>query len=64
VLSMYLAGAICGSAGVVVTYLSTAQAAVVGVVVLAAMLVAIAWLERAPYERQKPKSNATLAQSS
>jgi UDP-GlcNAc:undecaprenyl-phosphate/decaprenyl-phosphate GlcNAc-1-phosphate transferase len=65
VLSMYLAGAVCGSAGVLVTYLSTAQAAVVGAVVLAAMLVAIAWLERAPYERQKAKSdNRTLAQSS
>jgi hypothetical protein len=26
--------------------------------VLVAMLLAIAWLERAPYERQKPKSAA------
>lgn len=65
VLLMYLAGAICGTAGVVVTYLSTGPAAAIGVAVLAAMLVAIAWLERAPYERQKPKSdNATVAQSS
>lgn len=65
VLLMYLAGAICGTAGVVVTYLSTGRAAMVGVAVLVAMLVAIAWLERAPYERQKPESDrATLAQSS
>jgi UDP-GlcNAc:undecaprenyl-phosphate/decaprenyl-phosphate GlcNAc-1-phosphate transferase len=65
VLLMYLAGAICGTAGVVVTYLSTGPAAAIGVAVLAAMLVAIAWLERAPYERQKPKSdNASVAQSS
>jgi len=35
-----------------VTYLTTWQAAVVGVVVLLVMSVAIAWLERAPYERQ------------
>jgi len=65
VLLMYLAGAICGCAAVLVTYLSTGQATMVGVAVLAAMLVAIAWLERAPYERQKKKSDsATLAQSS
>lgn len=53
VLAIYLAGAICGGAGVLVTYLSTVKAAIVGVVVLVAMLAAIAWLERAPYERQK-----------
>jgi UDP-GlcNAc:undecaprenyl-phosphate GlcNAc-1-phosphate transferase len=53
VLAMYMAGAICGGAGVVVTYLSSLQAAVLGVLVLIATFVAIAWLERAPYERQK-----------
>src|SRR5271166_2973053 len=53
VLAIYLAGAICGGAGVLVSYLSTVKAAIVGVVVLVAMLAAIAWLERAPYERQR-----------
>jgi UDP-GlcNAc:undecaprenyl-phosphate GlcNAc-1-phosphate transferase len=53
VLTMYLAGAVSGGAGVVVTYLSTPQAALLGAVALAATFLAIAWLERAPYERQK-----------
>jgi UDP-GlcNAc:undecaprenyl-phosphate GlcNAc-1-phosphate transferase len=55
VLTMYLVGAVCGGAGVLVTYLSNAKAALLGVAILAAMLAAIAWLERAPYERQKAK---------
>jgi UDP-GlcNAc:undecaprenyl-phosphate GlcNAc-1-phosphate transferase len=53
VLLIYLAGAICGGAGVLVSYLSTVGAAIVGVLLALSMLVAIAWLERAPYERQK-----------
>jgi len=57
VLAMYLAGAVCGTAGVLVTYLSTSKAALLGVCVLAVMLVAIAWLERAPYERQKKQED-------
>jgi UDP-GlcNAc:undecaprenyl-phosphate/decaprenyl-phosphate GlcNAc-1-phosphate transferase len=66
VLMIYLAGALCGGAGVLVTYLSTGRAALVGVLVLATMLVAIAWLEQAPYERQQPKkdSSASVAQPS
>jgi len=66
VLLMYLAGAICGGAAVLVTYLSTARAALLGAGVLVAMLLAIAWLERAPYERQKPKNDSatSAAQSS
>jgi UDP-GlcNAc:undecaprenyl-phosphate GlcNAc-1-phosphate transferase len=56
VLTIYLAGAICGGAAVAVTYLSTGQAAVIGVVVLVAMLLAIGRLERAPYERQKDRT--------
>jgi len=59
VLLMYLAGAICGGAGVYVTYLSTTKSALVGGLVLIAMLLAIAWLERAPYERQKAKQDGT-----
>jgi len=61
VLAIYLAGAICGGAGVAVTYLSTTQAVMVGVLVFAAMLLAIAWLERAPYERQKDRKNKAAA---
>jgi UDP-GlcNAc:undecaprenyl-phosphate/decaprenyl-phosphate GlcNAc-1-phosphate transferase len=53
VLVMYLVGAVCGTAGVLITYLSTWKAAILAVVVVALMLLAIAWLERAPYERQK-----------
>jgi hypothetical protein len=46
---------------VAVTYLSTLQAAGLGILVLAAMLVAVAWLERAPYERQKSHKEPTAA---
>lgn len=61
VLAMYLAGAICGGAGVIVTYLSTLQAALLAVLVLIATLVAIAWLERAPYERQNKQKETAAA---
>ncbi len=61
VLTIYLAGALCGGAGVAVTYLSTTQAAFIGVLVLVAMLLAIAWLERVPYERQKARKNTAAA---
>lgn len=56
VLAMYLAGALCGGAAVLVTYLSTWQVAGVGMIVFVAMMVAIACLERAPFERQKTPS--------
>ncbi len=56
VLVMYLAGALCGGAAVLMTYLSERGAAIMlGLVVLAAFP-AIAWLERAPFERQKANS--------
>jgi UDP-GlcNAc:undecaprenyl-phosphate/decaprenyl-phosphate GlcNAc-1-phosphate transferase len=67
VLIMYLVGAFGGGAAVWVTYLSTARAAILGAAVLAAMLLAVAWLERAPYERQKAKKDSpesVLTQSS
>jgi UDP-GlcNAc:undecaprenyl-phosphate/decaprenyl-phosphate GlcNAc-1-phosphate transferase len=63
VLTIYFVGAICGGLGVLVTYLSNVQAAMLGGGVLVAMLLAIAWLERAPYERQK-KDPASPAASS
>ncbi len=58
VLAMYSAGAICGLAGVAVTYLSTTGAAIVAACVLFAVFPAIQWLERAPYERQVRKVSA------
>lgn len=61
VLAMYLAGAIGGGAGVVVTYLTTWKAAGVGIVVAIAMMVAIALLERAPYERQQNQKETIVA---
>lgn len=63
VLAMYLAGAICGCAGVFVTYLSTWKAAILGGIVLITVLLAIARLERAPYERQKSKKDAAVPQA-
>ena len=53
VLVMYLVGAVGGTAGVLVTYLSTWKVALVAAAVVLVMLAAIAWLERAPYEKQK-----------
>jgi UDP-GlcNAc:undecaprenyl-phosphate/decaprenyl-phosphate GlcNAc-1-phosphate transferase len=61
VLAIYLAGAICGTAGVMVTYLPTKQVTLVGVLILMAMFLAIAWLERAPYERQKARKDSAAA---
>ncbi len=58
VLAMYLAGAVCGCAAVLVTYLSTTGAILVGALVMISMLPAVAWLERAPYERQLDRTAA------
>src|SRR6202035_3006979 len=58
VLAIYLVGAISGGAAILVTYLSNRSAALVGLAVILAMLLAIAWLERAPYEKQTSKENA------
>jgi UDP-GlcNAc:undecaprenyl-phosphate GlcNAc-1-phosphate transferase len=58
VLAMYLAGAVCGCAAILVTYLSATGAILVGVLVMISMLPAVAWLERAPYERQLNKTAA------
>ncbi len=58
VLAMYMAGAVCGSAAVLVTYLSSSGAIFIGALVMISMLPALAWLERAPYERQVDKSAA------
>jgi len=58
VLTIYLVGAISGGAALLVTYLSNAAAGLVGIAVLLAVLLAIAWLERAPYEKQSRKESA------
>jgi len=55
---MYLVGAFCGGLAILVTYLPASGAAAVGLGVLLAMLLAIAWLERAPYEKQQAKTTA------
>jgi UDP-GlcNAc:undecaprenyl-phosphate GlcNAc-1-phosphate transferase len=58
VLTIYLVGAISGGAAILVTYLSNRSATVAGLAVALAMLLAVAWLERAPYEKQSPKERA------
>jgi UDP-GlcNAc:undecaprenyl-phosphate/decaprenyl-phosphate GlcNAc-1-phosphate transferase len=55
VLTIYLVGALSGGAAILVAYLSNRSAALVGLAVVLAMLLAIAWLERVPYEKQERK---------
>jgi hypothetical protein len=52
---MYLGGAIGGSAAVVTAYSSSLGAATVALLAVSAMVVAVVWLEHAPYERQNRK---------
>ena len=52
VLTLYLLGAIGGGAAVLVSYLSTRGAFVVGALTLAVLFIGVMILERAPYERQ------------
>jgi UDP-GlcNAc:undecaprenyl-phosphate/decaprenyl-phosphate GlcNAc-1-phosphate transferase len=58
VLAIYLVGAISGAAAIFVAYLSNRAAALVGLGVVLALLLAVAWLERAPYEKQAPRARA------
>ena len=55
VIMLYLLGAIGGCAALFVSYLSTRGALVLGVSVLGTILLGVAYLERAPYERQERK---------
>ena len=55
VVAMYLGGAIGGSAAVVTAYSSSLGAAIVALLAVAAMALAVVWLEQAPYERQTRK---------
>ena len=61
VLLMYLAGALCGGAAILVTYLTTLQAAIVGAVIFLLMLPGVMLLERAPYEKQKAPNKTAAA---
>lgn len=61
VLLMYLAGALCGGAGVLVSYLPTGAGAIVGATVFLLMLPGILWLERAPYEKQRSPNKPAAA---
>jgi len=58
VLAMYLLGAIAGSLAILVSYVTATQAFVVAIIVVAGGLAGIAFLERAPYERQAKKTPA------
>lgn len=52
VLTMYLVGAISGSLAILVSYLPVKQSILVAIFVVAAALLGVVLLERAPYERQ------------
>ncbi|HXM94515.1 MAG TPA: MraY family glycosyltransferase [Candidatus Dormibacteraeota bacterium] len=56
VLFLYLLGAFGGGAAVLVSYLPRLGALLVGVTVLGLVLAGVAFLERAPYERQLPRT--------
>jgi len=51
-----LIGAFCGAAALLVARLPNLQAVGVGLGVALVMLLSIAWLERAPYEKQVRKT--------
>ena len=58
VLTMYLLGAVAGSLAILVSYVSARQALIVMIIAAAVALAGIAYLERAPYERQTKKAPA------
>src|SRR6516162_4483311 len=53
VVTLYLLGALGGSAALLIGYLSTRDALLLGILALALALSGITYLERAPYERQE-----------
>jgi len=59
VLSLYLLGAFSGGAAILVSYLPTRGAAIVGIIALALVFVGVAFLEKAPYERQQKPTHAS-----
>jgi UDP-GlcNAc:undecaprenyl-phosphate/decaprenyl-phosphate GlcNAc-1-phosphate transferase len=60
VVTLYVLGAIGGGAAMVVSYLTTRGASLLGVLALAIILLGVVYLERAPYERQasQPSGNS------
>src|SRR5215831_4944994 len=58
VLAMYLLGAVSGSLAILVSYMPTRRAIFVAIFVAAAVLMGVAFLERAPYEQQVRKTAA------
>jgi UDP-GlcNAc:undecaprenyl-phosphate/decaprenyl-phosphate GlcNAc-1-phosphate transferase len=59
VLSLYLLGAFSGATALLVSYLPSHGAAIVGVITLTFIFAGVAYLERAPYERQ-PKAETPV----
>jgi len=59
VLSLYFLGLLSGGAAVLVSYLQPLAAVLVAVVAFAIVLWGVMFLERAPYERQAPKTAAS-----
>jgi UDP-GlcNAc:undecaprenyl-phosphate GlcNAc-1-phosphate transferase len=62
VISLYILGAFSGAAAVLVSYLPSRGAAVVGVIALGLVFAGVALLERAPYERQQKKPSSPEAE--
>ena len=66
VLSLYLLGAFSGATALLVSYLPSLGTAIVGLVTLTLIFAGVAYLERAPYERQHkaepPAEKSTLNQ--
>jgi len=58
VLTLYVLGALGGGAAVLVSYLSALVAFLVGALALGIIFAGVAYLERAPYERQTRKTSA------
>jgi len=52
---MYLIGVLSGTAALLVSYLSSQEAAIAAAVAFAALLGGILFLERAPFEPQRPE---------
>src|SRR5712672_1299312 len=59
VLTLYLLGAVSGTVAVLVCYVSATAALLLAMLIIAAMLVSIAMLEKAPFERQAAKAGTT-----
>lgn len=59
VVTMYVLGALGGGAAVIVSYLPTRNASILGASALTVILLGVVYLERAPYEHQPQDSSAS-----